>query len=309
MPTVLISGGTGVIGQALTNKLLQTGYEVILLTRNAEKYRLKLFPGKVRWMEWNIEKMCIDSTALSIADHIIHLAGASIAEKRWTPARKKEIIESRIKSSQLLVESLQRFPNKVKSVISSSAIGYYGYNDYSETVMFTEEDLPAANFIAQSCKQWEESILPVLAENKRLVIFRIGIVLSEMGGAVKEFLKPIRFGIAAILGSGKQIVSWVDMDDIVNMFIMAIEKESMKGIYNAVAPHPVSNRHLTLELARSHRRIFIPVRVPSFIIKALFGEMSAEVLKSVAISSKKIQDTGFQFLYPAIHDAFNKSNR
>jgi len=309
MPTVLISGGTGLIGQALTSKLLQKGYAVILLTRDAAKYRLKLFPGKISWAEWNIDKGLIDVSAFGEADCIIHLAGAAIAKKRWTPARKKEIVESRIKSSRLLVESLQRYPNKVKTVISASAIGYYGNNDSSAKLMFDEAEFPAAGFIAQSCKQWEESILPVIAENKRLVIFRIGIVLSEKGGALKEFLKPIRFGIAAILGSGKQIVSWVHMEDIVHMFITAIENDRMQGVYNAVAPYPVSNRDLILALARSRRKIFIPVRVPSFIIKSLFGEMSAEVLKSAAISSKKIQDTGFQFLYPAIHDAFNKSNR
>jgi uncharacterized protein (TIGR01777 family) len=315
MATVLITGGTGLIGKTLGHALLEKGYCVIVLTRNPEK-QIASSPG-LSYAKWDIVNKAIDPDVIAKADHIIHLAGAGVADKRWTKKRKQEIVSSRVESCKLIVDSLKVIPNKVKAVISSSAIGWYLTPGPSPSFGFApdklgegggfrklEETDPAANdFLGITCKQWEESIEPVTQLGKRLVKLRTGIVLSKEGGALKEFIKPLRFGIAAILGSGKQIISWIHINDLVRMFIAAIENENMSGVYNAVAPNPVSNKELTLQLAKSRHKFFIPVHVPSFLLKIVLGEMSIEVLKSASVSCEKILDTSFKFHFPDIHTA------
>lgn len=312
MATILITGGTGLVGKALTIAFLQKGYEVIVMGRSAANRDTVLLSRnqhgedlpKPEYAKWDVEKQEIDIAAIAKADYIIHLAGAGVADKRWTARRKKEILESRVKSGTLLANSLKNFPNKVRAVISASAIGWYGADNASSSLRkFEETDEPASDFLGQTCKQWEESIEPVAALNKRLVKFRIGIVLSKEGGALKEFLKPLNFGVASILGNGRQIISWIHIDDLVNMFIKAVEKESISGVYNAVAPSPVSNKELILSLAKARNKFFIPVPVPAFILKLLLGEMSIEVLKSATVSSSKAEKAGFTFKYPSINTA------
>src|SRR6185503_2656692 len=204
MQTVLITGGTGMIGKALTQALTERGYAVIVLTRDASK---KKPDGNISYAEWDVEKQTIDKTAFAKADHIIHLAGASVAEKRWTEKRKQEIVSSRVDSGKLIVESLKTIPNKVKTVICASGIGWYGA-DKNDGNKFIEDDTSSNDFLGQTCKQWEAAIEPASFLGKRLVKLRIGIVLSNEGGAYVEFKKPLKFGFATILGNGKQIVSW-----------------------------------------------------------------------------------------------------
>jgi uncharacterized protein len=302
MATVLITGGTGLIGKTLGHALLEKGYSVIVLTRNPDR-QIATFPGLSN-AKWDIVNKTIDQDAIAKADHIIHLAGAGVADKRWTKKRKQEIVSSRVESCKLIVDSLKTIPNKVKTVISSSAIGWYGPDSgISDPDPFTENNPADDSFLGNTCKKWEESIDPVIQLGKRLVKLRTGIVLSKEGGALKEFIKPLKFGIAAILGNGKQIISWIHINDLVSMFIAAIENENMNGVYNAVAPNPVSNKELTLQLVKSRNKFFIPVHVPSFILKIVLGEMSIEVLKSATVSCEKIQGTGFNFDFPDIHTA------
>jgi uncharacterized protein len=308
--TILITGGTGLIGKALTKALLLKGYNVIILTRNAESME----GGEgLQYAEWNIEKQTIDTDALKQADYIIHLAGAGVADKRWTAKRKLEIQNSRTKSGALLVKVLQENPNKVKALICASAIGWYGADSSSQTLTGKngfEETAPAANdFLGQTCKLWEQSTDPLLQLNKRLVKLRIGIVLSNNGGALKEFKKPLRFGLATILGSGKQIISWIHIDDLVQLFIYALENENMNGVYNAAAPNPVSNKELILAAAKSRGKFYIPVYVPSLVLKLMLGEMSIEVLKSTTVSSRKVQDAGFHFSFPYIETALKQLSK
>src|ERR1700722_17084735 len=307
MATILITGGTGLIGKALTEKFLEKGYEVIVLSReplsmvNGESSRIKM-------ANWNIEKQTIDENAIRRADFIIHLAGANVAEKRWTEKRKKEIVESRTKSSELIVKALKEISNKVKTIVSASAIGWYGPDTTTPpTKYFVETDSPDNDFLGETCRLWEESIEPVKELNKRLVKIRTGIVLNNGKGALKKFSKSLKFNIAAILGSGEQMVSWIHINDLCRIYTDAIENENLHGVYNAVAPIPVNNKKLTLELAKKLKaKKFIPVHVPEFILKIVLGEMSVEVLKSCAVSSDKIRNTGFQFLYPGIESALNE---
>lgn len=306
MKTVLITGGTGMVGRALTKALLDKGYEVIVMgrggVRDAALRQAQDYNG-LTFAKWNVEKQEIDAAAFAKTDYIIHLAGAGVADKRWTAKRKQEIVDSRVKSGALLVHSLKSIPNKVKAVISASAIGWYGADNLTPgrgVRKFEESDNAAEDFLGQTCKQWEESIEPVAALGKRLIKLRIGIVLSTEGGALREFIKPLQFGIASILGSGRQIISWIHIDDLVNMFIKAIESEDINGVYNAVAPSPVSNKELILTLAKARNKFYIPVPVPSFVLKMMLGEMSIEILKSATVSSAKAEKAGFSFQYPSI---------
>jgi uncharacterized protein (TIGR01777 family) len=306
MATVLITGGTGMIGKALTKALLEKGYEVIILTRNSKQFRITNSELRISYAEWNVDERMIDEYAITKTDFIIHLAGANVGEKRWTKKRKREIVSSRVDSGKLIVESLKKNPNKVKAVVSASAMGWYGPDTFPGGKAFKETDSPFNDFLGQTCKIWEESIEPVAQLGKRLVKLRTGIVLSKEGGAMKEFLRPLKFGLATILGSGKQVISWIYIDDLVNLYIYACENEKLHGVYNAVAPNPISNKKFVLTLAKERNKFFIPIRVPSFALKLLLGEMSIEVLKSATVSCEKIQQAGFEFLYPSIDLAFQK---
>jgi uncharacterized protein (TIGR01777 family) len=300
METVLITGGTGMIGKALTQALIERGFHVIILTRNANN---KKVTNNISFAEWDIQKQTIDKSAFAKADYIIHLAGANFADKRWNEKVKKEIVISRVDSAKLIIENLKTIPNKVKTVISASGISWYGVDHVSISKPFTENDPPANDFMAQTCQQWEAAIEPASFLGKRLIKFRIGPVLSTDGGAYVEFKNPIKFGIAGIIGNGKQIMSWIHIDDLVRAILFSMETEQIEGVYNAVSPGPVSNKELILEIGKSTGKFFIPVHAPSFALKIVFGEMIGEILKSTAVSSEKLQNAGFIFQYPDIRSA------
>ncbi|MEO6314444.1 MAG: TIGR01777 family oxidoreductase [Chitinophagaceae bacterium] len=307
MPTVLITGGTGTIGKSLSALLLEKGYEVIIVTREKQNNGAVAEQG-LSYACWDVQAQTIDKTAVQKADFIVHLAGAGVADKRWTNKRKKEIIESRTQSCALLVKALKENPNQVKAIISASAIGLYGADpNVPNPHPFEETDPPATDFLADTCRQWEESIEGVQALGKRLVTIRTGIVLSRNGGALTEFIKPIRFGIAAILGNGKQVISWIHVDDLCRIYLQAIEDERMTGVYNGVAPNPVTNKELTLQLAKTIKHNFyIAVHVPAAILKIVMGEMSIEVLKSATVAAAKIKHAPFNFIYPSVESAVNE---
>ena len=303
MSVILITGGTGLLGTALTNMLKDEGHKIIILTRTKKTSD----NVNISFALWSVKAQTIDEAAVSSADYIIHLAGAGVADKRWTKDRKKEIIESRTQSSALLVKALQA-PNKVKAVISASAIGWYGAdeNRAPKKKFFTEDMRAGKDFLGKTCLLWEESIAPVKEAGKRLVKLRIGIVLSNDGGALPEFKKPVKFGIAGVLGSGKQVISWIHITDLCRIFIYAMENESIEGVYNAVAPTPVRNKELTILLAQKMKgNFFVHMHVPALVLKAMLGEMSVEVLKSTTVSSEKIKASGFSFLYPEIEMALD----
>jgi uncharacterized protein (TIGR01777 family) len=299
METVLITGGSGMIGTRLTSLLAANNYRVIILSRKKRPDK-----GNVSYSEWDINAGKIDNLMIAQVDHIVHLAGAGVADKRWTKKRKQEIINSRVKSAALLVKSLTETTNKVKSVVTASGIGWYG-PDKKGGHPFKENEPAASDFLGTTCKLWEESLFPVRALGKKLVIVRTGIVLSNDGGAFPEFEKPMKAGVATILGDGKQVVSWIHIDDLCRIYMDAIQKTSLQGVYNAVAPEPISNKQLMLTIARMRKRPFIPIHVPEFVLKVVLGELSIEILKSATVDGSKIRGAGFNFIFPGIEAAAN----
>ena len=306
METVLITGGTGMIGTAITKALLEKNYKVIILTRDRARFGASV--PNLSYAEWNIDEQTIDVSAVAKADYVIHLAGAGVGDKRWTAKRKREILESRTRSGNLLVKTLAENKNNVRAIISASGIGWYGTaspdGNGTGALPFTEADPAADDFLGSTCKEWEASIDAVTSLGKRLVKFRAGIVLSNKGGALQEFKKPLRFGIATILGNGKQLMSWVHIDDLVRLYIFAVENDKLQGVYNAVAPQIVTNKKFILHLAKAVRgRFFVPVFIPTFVLEIVVGELSIEVLKSAAVSCERIKQEGYAFLYPSVKSA------
>lgn len=301
--TVLITGGTGLVGSFLAQELSASGYQVIILTRSRSKSP-SATASRISYSRWNPAERFIDPLAIGQADYIVNLAGAGVADKRWTPSRKEEIIRSRVESAETVIQALKQTANKVKTVVNASAIGWYGPDpQIPNPAPFKETDPADKAFLGETVRRWEESISPVAQLSKRLVIFRIGIVLSDKGGALAEFLKPMRFGIAPVMGNGHQIVSWIHINDLCSLIRYALENEQINGVYNAVSPNPVSNRELIDTLARVKPGLQVKMPVPAFLLKIMLGEMSIEVLKSATLSSRKISEAGFSFRYPGLENA------
>lgn len=294
--TVLITGGTGTIGQRLTQLLQEQGYLVSYLSRSVRPI------PTINVFQWDVKKGTLDPQAILTADYIIHLAGAGIADGRWTDDRKKEILESRIQSTQLLANALRTSKHHVKAFISGSAIGYYG-GDTGDQPM--TETSPAGNdFMAQVVRAWERSVDQIAGLGIRTVKLRTGVVLTMTGGALPKLAQPIRLGAGAPIGSGQQYISWIHIDDLCRIFIQAMTDDHWSGIYNAVAPEPVTNETLTRQIARELGRPLILPKIPAFTIKLMFGEMAITVLGSSLVLNKRIKDeTTFQYQYGRLSDA------
>lgn len=307
MSKILITGGTGLVGKALTESLLKKNHEVIILTRDKDKITTTQQP-KLSYAFWDVDKQQVNTEALCSADHIVHLAGANVAEKRWTKERKQEIVDSRVKSGELICNTLRNHPNNLKALVSASAIGWYGPDKTIPNPTPFREDAPHANdFLGETCYLWEQSVEQIAGMGKRLVKLRTGIVLSNDGGALKEFAKPLKFGFATVMGSGRQMISWVHIEDVINLYIQAIEDERFSGVYNAVAPAVVSNKDLIIELAKQKKgKYYSVLYAPKFALKLALGEMSIEILKSTTVSASKLIDEGFHFKYPTISAAISQ---
>lgn len=300
MSTVVITGGTGLVGKRLSAYLAQKGHNVIVLTRALREAKQE---HNIAYALWDVKKQTIDIHALQQADYIMHLAGAGVVDKPWTPDYKQEILDSRTQSSRLLIDTLRNNSHHVKAIISSSAIGWYG-EDKEAGFAFTETDAAEESFLGRTCALWEQSIEPATELGVRVCKLRTGIVLSNEGGALAEFKKPIQLGVAGILGNGQQVVSWIHVDDLCRLFLFAMENDNLEGSYNAVAPTPVTNKKLTLTLAQLMKGSFhLPMHVPVFMLKLILGSRSIEVLKSTTVSCTKIKETGFTFLFPTIEAA------
>lgn len=302
--TILITGGTGNIGSKLVPELLARNYRIIIFTRDADR---RSDSPDCRYAEWKPSELFYDKQAVAEADYIINLAGAGIADKKWSEERKQIIYDSRINSDLTIIKALSETENRVRAVVSASATGYYGH-DKERGEPFVEDDPPGRGFMANICRDWERPLAHITELQKRLVILRTGVVLDKTSGMYHELAMPLKFRLATVLGTGKQMISWIHIADICRAYIHALENERVEGIYNACAPEPVSNDALVTEIAtQKYGRLFLKMKVPAFLLKMIFGQMAEEALLiSATVSSKKLEQSGFLFSFKnisgAIHD-------
>jgi uncharacterized protein len=296
--TILITGASGLIGEHLTAMLLRHGYRVKHLGRAKKE-------GPVSSYVWDVDRGYIEEGALAEVNAIIHLAGTGIAEKRWTKERKKEIMESRTKSTMLLFDQVKRGHPTIETFISASGISYYGFGSGQE--VFTEESRPGNDFLADVVTQWETAADNFQSLNIRTVKIRTGIVLSGKGGALKEIVRPVRWGIGAQLGTGNQWMSWIHISDLCRLYIFVLENKLLQGAYNGVGPAWSTNREVTESIAHALQRPLWLPPVPGFVLKVWFGEMADLVLLGSKVSSEKIQQAGFVFEYAVLDEAIRSA--
>ncbi len=304
MSNILITGGSGLIGQALTNVLMAEGHMVRWLSRTVGT------SAGVRRFAWDIHRGTVDAEALVDVDHIIHLSGAGIADKRWTEARMRELHLSRGGAARLLLRSVREIGTQPKSFISASGIGYYGA--ITSAHVFTENDPPCNDAIGRLTKDWEDAA-DEWSSTCRVVKLRTAMVLAADGGALKRLSLPVRFGLGAALGSGEQWMPWIHITDLVSAYAQAVRDERMHGAYNMVADEQPTNKEFTRDLASALRRPLMLPKVPAFALRLALGKMSAIVLEGSRVSNEKIQTSGSRFTYPklgpALRDALGRKDQ
>lgn len=289
-----MTGATGMIGKKLVLALQQKGHTISILSRKP------VVMENVKVFLWNVYQQQIDPDCLKGVDTIVHLAGENVAGEKWSPARKKKVIDSRVLSTKLLYQLIKEQKTEIQTFVSASAVGYYG--DAGDEIL-TEESPAGTGFLAECCRQWEAAVDEGAALGMRIVKCRIGFVLARNEGALPALDKPIRFFVGAALGSGKQWVPWVHVDDVVEAFLSAVENNQWTGPYNICAPFPLSNRSLTKAIAGQLHRPVWPVNVPEGVLKLILGEMSSVALISNNTSAQKILDAGFKFKFLQIENA------
>lgn len=301
MKTVVITGGTGLLGTRLSELLTEQGYTVRHLSRRANPN------AKYPAYAWNIKTQTIDEKALEEADAIIHLAGAGIADQRWTTKRKKEIYDSRVLSTKLLANCIKKLQQKPKVFVACSAIGFYGAHGTQE---LTEKSPVGTGFMSDVCHQWEVSSNLVREQGIRTPIIRVGIVLSTKGGAMPKLTMTHFSRTGSYFGNGQQYYAWIHIDDIARLFIEAMENQQMAGIYNGTAPQPATNKDLGQALIQGRQKKMLLLPVPSFVPKLLMGEMANVVLNSTRAIPEATTATGFKFQYgdltTAIKDLYQR---
>ena len=298
---ILITGGTGLVGQEITKLMEANGHEVSYMSRRNSKTGRKTFL-------WNIETGEIDVSAIEYADVIIHLAGENISSKRWTAKQKEKIVNSRTQSTQLLNKAIKQVAKKPIAFISASASGYYG--GVTSDKIYTENDKAGNDFLAETVERWESGVKEISKNGIPTAILRLGLVMSKKGGALPKLLPTIKMGLGSAIGNGKQWMPWISIEDLARMFLFVMEeklipeKPTAPIIYNAVGVEHITNREFMKRIAKAiHRPFFFP-NVPGVVFKILFGEMSIILLHGSRISSEKIQAEGFKFIDTKIEDLF-----
>jgi len=289
MSKILITGGTGLVGKRLAEMLTATSHEVVILSRN---------PKNKNEFKWDITKNYIDKKVFRNLDYIVHLAGAGIADKKWTNKRKKIIIDSRVESANLLYSAVQENNITLKGFVSASGIGYYGA--ITTDKIFEETDTYGNDYLGNVCRKWENAAQQFKTLKVPVTILRTGIVLSKNGGALEKMKTPV----ISPLGSGKQYLPWIHIDDLCKMYIDAIEGKLI-GIYNAVAPEHQTSKTFSKTLAKSIKRPFARISVPGFMLKLMFGDMAIILLEGSRISSKKVKKYNFTFKFKTLKKALN----
>jgi uncharacterized protein (TIGR01777 family) len=293
---ILMTGGTGLIGKELGKALVRAGHEIAVISRNKDKAS-KDIPYPCSVIEADLQQREIPGNLLNEIQVVIHLAGENVGQGRWSQKRKDSILKSRSQLTKNLIQSLKNSKN-LKTFISASAVGLYGSRGDE---ILTENSLPGDGFLAEVCKQWEESLVG-LDFGIRKVIFRTGVVLSPWGGALEKMLLPFRLHMGGALGSGRQWVSWIHIDDMVNLYVQAVNDLSFAGIYNAVSPNPVTNLALTQGIAENLGQRLGP-KAPAIALKLALGEMSRIVLDSQRVLPQKLQEKKYSFAYSEISQA------
>lgn len=289
--SVLIAGGSGLVGSRLTKKLLDKGYEVRWLSRSKKQ-------GSVPTFQWDTDKGHIDEDAFSGVNAIINLAGAGIADARWTGSRKKLLIESRTKTAALLDKYITQLGLSLDIYINASAVGFYGDRG---TDLMTEEDKAGTGFLAECCQAWESAAEKVQGDFPKAIL-RIGIVLSTKGGALEKMLLPLKMRTNTYFGDGDQYMSWIHIDDMCGIIAHLIDHPH-SGIYNCVASHPLPNKVLVDEVAKGVGVKAIKVPAPAFALRLAMGEMADVVLESTRVSNSKVRQTGFTFEFQNVTNA------
>ena len=287
MSKILITGGTGLVGTRLTQMLVDRNHDVVILSRN---------PKNKNEFKWDVSKNYVNTEAFKNVDYIIHLAGAGIADERWNAERKKIILDSRVKTANLIFNAIKENSISIKGFISASGIGYYGA--VTTTTIFKETDTVGNDFLGDVCKKWEDAAHQFSTESIPVTILRTGIVLAKKGGALDKMKTPI----ISPLGSGKQYLAWIHIDDLCQMYIQSIEADLI-GIYNAVAPQHQTSITFSKTLADSIKKPYLGIGVPGFMLKLLFGELAVILLEGSRISTKKIEKNGFSFRFKTLKKA------
>ncbi|HRG58778.1 MAG TPA: TIGR01777 family oxidoreductase [Bacteroidia bacterium] len=289
---VLVTGGTGLIGNVLIPLLQNAGYEVIILSRSRKNENSFL---------WDIDTNFVDKKAIIKSHHLIHLAGASIADKPWSETRKKEIVDSRVNSAELMIKAFKQNHIELKTVVAASAIGYYG-TETSEHI-YTENDQAGRGFLAETCVEWEKATHQFQQIAQRLVQLRIGVVLDKNGGALKKMAQPIHFYAGAALGTGKQYMPWIHVYDLCNMILFALKNHHVNGTYNAVSSSYINNDEFTHAIGKALLKPIVLPAIPAIVLKTVFGEMANMLLEGSRVSNQKIKQAGFEFKYDSIDKA------
>ncbi len=297
MRKIVISGGSGLVGSALTKLLVERDYEVVHLSRKGG------MKNGIKRYEWDYNKNYIDLEALQDVYAIVHLAGAGIADKRWSAERKKEIVDSRVKTAELILRGVGEAGSKPAVFVSASGINYYGSITSSGTLQ--ETDPPSGTFIGQCCVEWEAAArkFELLC---RVVCLRTGVVLSQKGGALEKMATPIKLGMGAALASGKQYMPYIHLDDLARLYLYAIENEEMSGSYNASNGDHITNKELTQAIAKTlDKPLWLP-NVPAPLLKLSLGEMAEILIEGSKASAQKVMGAGFHFQYPDLTSTLHK---
>ena len=294
---ILITGGSGLVGSYLTKVLLEMNYDVAILTRNPSS------DHNIKQYFWDPSKLIIDEDALINVNCIVHLAGTNISESRWTKKQKCQIYSSRVESAEFLYQKIKEQNISLKSFVSSSAVGFYG--TITSDQIYTEQDQNADDYLGQLCSQWEAKADQFLNLGCKVSKVRTGIVLSSKGGALPKMMFPIIWWLGASLGSGKQFIPWIHIDDLCAIYTNLINEHIPSGVYNGVAPEVITNNDFTCVIAEVlNKPLWLP-NIPSWVLKMIFGEMSSILLNGSRVSSNKLIQSGFQFKYLSIKSAID----
>jgi uncharacterized protein (TIGR01777 family) len=293
---ILVTGATGLIGSNLCASLHQENHRVIHMVRKP--------PLSENRILWDPASGKLDKEALEGIDAVVHLAGESITGGRWTPEKKRRILQSRIKGTRLLSECLARLSSPPKAFVSASAVGFYG--DRGEELL-DESSSPGIGFLPEVCREWENATEPASSKGIRVILLRTGVVLSAAGGALARMLPVFRMGLGGKIGSGLQYMSWIALEDITRIIEFAMQDESLRGPVNAVSPHPVSNREFAKTLGRVLSRPSVCF-LPGFAARLAFGEMAdALLLASARISPARLTEAKYSFRFPMLEDALRNA--